>query len=75
MALEECPHMAARCPHYNYECDENKSINCHYIINTTGTAANLIASLQAGPPELRKQIDLQLPVLSNFLQSTIEKLQ
>jgi hypothetical protein len=42
MAIAQCPHMAARCPHYHRECDDPESKSCFYVKDTTYTAlANL----------------------------------
>lgn len=45
MALESCPHMTARCPHYrNADCTDPASKDCHYIKRTT---ASMVAALHA----------------------------
>ena len=42
MSLSDCPHMAAKCPHYNELCDDAASSQCHYIKNTTGVATGVL---------------------------------
>lgn len=47
MALDKCPHMAARCPHKESRCHGAKSKQCHYVTTATASAFSTIAALQA----------------------------
>lgn len=72
MPLHQCPHMAARCPHYNLDCQDQQSKHCHYITNTTGTVISTLATLESvafDGEKFRSQIEM----LSNFLQETKNK--
>jgi len=73
MALKECPHMVARCPHHNNECNEKESIDCHFIKNSTATAIYTIALLKGAPLEMQEEFGSQTENLSEFLNKTLEK--
>lgn len=73
MALNQCPHMAARCPHYRDECEDLESRNCFYVKDTTSTALanlhnlrNIAQNLPVPDPKLQKRID----VLRKFLEDS-----
>lgn len=46
MALRSCPHMMARCPHYQDACNDSASRDCHYIKRTAAGVATALAALQ-----------------------------
>jgi len=48
MALQVCPHMTARCPHYQHaDCTNIASKDCHYVKRTTASITAAAAALRA----------------------------
>ncbi len=47
MVLEKCPHMTARCPHFQVACNDSASNDCHHIKRTTASMVTAAASLRA----------------------------
>ena len=64
MALEKCPHMTARCPHYRTDCNDSASKDCHYIKNTTASMVTVVASLRMFGVERLS------PAMLKYLQET-----
>lgn len=64
MALRECPHMTARCPHYQDACKDSASKDCHYIKRTTASMVTALAALQV--------VDAKklTPKMQEYLQQT-----
>ena len=60
MALDMCPHMPARCPHYSDEwCDDEVNRQCLHVISMTNSAAVLLTILQGYEglsPEMRDHL-------------------
>jgi len=64
MALDKCPYMTARCPHYQSGCNDPASKDCHHIKRTTAgmvTAVTVLRALNVG--ELS-------PAMQQYLQQT-----
>ena len=72
-ALSKCPHMTARCPHYQDACNESLSIQCHYIKRTTATAAAAYAALRLlGIVEISNTMKLYLNETKSFLETILK---
>lgn len=68
MALEECPHMTARCPHRQTECHDPASKECHHIKRTTASMVTSLASLETFLEMAdRERVS---PALLQYLQET-----
>lgn len=69
MALEKCPHMTARCPHYQTECNDPASKDCHYIKRTTTSMVTAVAALNAvGVQRLSPKMRKYLQQIEAFLR-------
>lgn len=64
MALEKCPYMTARCPHYRTACSDAASKDCHHIKKTTASMVTVVASLRMFG------IQRLSPAMSKYLQET-----
>jgi hypothetical protein len=69
MALDNCPHMTARCPHYRRECNDQASKQCHYIQRTTASMMTVVASLHA------IGVDRLSPAMREYLAETEDSLR
>jgi hypothetical protein len=46
MALAQCPHMTAVCPHKRDDCDDDASKDCIYISQTAAAALTSLSALR-----------------------------
>lgn len=46
MTLKQCPHMTARCPHYQDACRDPASKDCHHIKRTTASMLTALTALR-----------------------------
>ena len=73
-ALEECPWMAARCPHKHASCDEDDSAQCHYVTTTTANVRLAVVNLRSLRTDLLTQADQEsLRELEGFLASADQR--
>ena len=63
MVLEKCPHMTARCPHYQTGCNAQASKDCHHIKRTTASMVTAASLLKFGAERLS-------PAMQEYLQQT-----
>ncbi len=71
MGLQKCPHMTARCPHYQTGCDDPASNECHHIKRTTASMVNALVSLDmVGPERLPPALLQYLEETKDFLRET-----
>ena len=70
MPLEICPHMTACCPHYQVECDDEASRECHHIKRTTASMIYVMTSLhQFGVGRLSPAMSSYLKEAESFLKN------
>lgn len=74
MALTECPHMNARCPHFRDACRDDDSRECFHVKTATVTAMARLAQLRAltrpgfaAPDADMPQLQGEIRALETFL--------
>lgn len=69
MALRECPHMTARCPHYQDACQDLASKDCHHIKRTTASMVTALTALRiVGAEKLTPEMREYLQQAETFLK-------
>ena len=71
IALDNCPHMTARCPHHREECNDSESKQCLYVKMTAASMVAATTSLRAlGVDTLSPQMRKYLQEAEAFVSNT-----
>jgi len=70
MALEKCPHMIARCPHFQRSCRDPESKYCHHIIHARAAMITALSAInkfdiEGLPEEMRESMEETRAFLRN----------